>query len=209
MVDFENTVDIACIGAALAVTLIYHAVLVYMSRYRPERVRHSLNQAARRAWTLDIMRTKRDIVGVQTLRNGMMAATLLATTSLTLSSIVAAYLYRVGDDTGLWTVSDDYVPPVFKLFVLLCFFMSSFFAFMQSLRSATTASFLISIRPELPECNPERTADIVQWSAMFYSFGSRAFVLSCVLLLWIFSAPAALVGSIIVNAVYAFNDFVH
>lgn len=155
------------------------------------------------------MNTKRDIVGVQTLRNSMMAATLLATTSLTLSSIVAAYLYRVGDDSGMWTLEGDHVPPVFKLFVLLCFFMASFFAFMQSLRSASTASFLIGIRPEYPECNPQRTADVIQWSALFYSFGSRAFVMSCVLLLWIFSAPAALAGAIIVTAVYAFNDFVH
>jgi hypothetical protein len=155
------------------------------------------------------MRTKRDILGVQTLRNSMMASTLLASTSLTLSSIVAAYLYRVGDDSGLWSFSEDHVPPIFKLFVLLCFFMASFFAFMQSLRSASTASFLIGIRGDQPECNPERTADVVQMSAMFYSIGSRAFVMSCVLLLWIFSAPAALTGALIVNGVYAVNDFVH
>ena len=207
------TVDIACITIALLITVIYNGILMFMIRKHPSTVRHAMNQAARRAWTLDVMRTNRDILAVQTLRNGMMAATLLASTSLTLASLVAAYLYKVGEDSGAWSLPDDtpigHVNPVIKLFILLCLFMTSFFAFMQSLRSASTASFLIGIRADQPECNPDRVADIVQWSALFYSFGTRAFVLSFVLLLWIFSAPAALAGSVIVNAVYVFNDFVH
>jgi uncharacterized membrane protein len=178
-------------------TLAYNVLLVLMSRYKPHRVRHGLHQAARRAWTLDVMISKRDVLAVQTLRNSMMAASLLASTSLTLSSLVAAYLYRMGDDSGLWQVdhppdSHRAVQPVFKLFVLLCSYMVSFFCFMQSLRSASTASFLIGLRVDgaVAEGDPDRVGDIVQKSALFHAVGSRAFIFSFVLLLWIFGAPA-------------------
>lgn len=181
-----------------------------MSVYKPHRVRHTMNQAARKAWTLDVIHSGRDILGVQTLRNSMMAATLLASTSLTLSSLVAAYLYRMGDDSGLWNDSKNksFLHPVLKLFVLLCSFMVSFFSFMQCLRSASTASFLIGLREDLCECPPERVADVVQRSAMFYSIGSRAFIFSFVLLLWIFGAPAALGGAVVVTVVHTINDFI-
>jgi len=140
----------------------------------------------------------------------MMAATLLASTSLTLSSLVAAYLYRIGDDAGLWSIWEQkpFMHPVFKLFILLCSFMVSFFSFMQCLRSASTASFLIGLRENITECSPDRVADIVQRSAMFYSIGSRAFIFSFVLLLWIFGSPAALAGAIIGVVVHTINDFV-
>jgi uncharacterized membrane protein len=206
----NKLLDTACIGATFLLNILYNMILIIMSVYKPHRVRHTLNQAARRAWTLDVMRTGRDILAVQTLRNSMMAATLLASTSLTLSSLVAAYLYRIGDDAGLWNISDQkpFMHPVFKLFILLCSFMVSFFSFMQCLRSASTASFLIGLRREIAECCPERVADIVQRSAMFYSIGSRSFIFSFVLLLWIFGSPAALAGAIIGIVVHTINDFV-
>lgn len=204
-------VDAACIGGAMALMLVYNTILVLLSKYRPHRVRHGLNQVARRAWTLDVMVSKRDVLAVQTLRNSMMAASLLASTSLTLSSLVAAYLYRVGDESGLWRIDGNkqVVQPVLKLFVLLCSYMVSFFCFMQSLRSASTASFLIGLRVNVvPECDPDRVGDIVQRSALFYAIGSRAFIFSFVLLLWIFGAPAALAGAVVITAMHTVNDFV-
>lgn len=73
-------VDIALWSISAAILIIYHLYFVIHAKKNPALFNIGVNLEARKKWLAEVMTTKgKEIVGVQTLRNGMMASSALAT----------------------------------------------------------------------------------------------------------------------------------
>lgn len=80
--------DLASFIASAALIIAYHLFLRAKIKKNPTYTVQTINTIARTAWVETIMREKRDILAVQTLRNSTMAATFLASTSVLWKSVV-------------------------------------------------------------------------------------------------------------------------
>jgi uncharacterized membrane protein len=148
---------------------------------------------------------KNGIVAVQTLRNSIMASTLLASTAITLSSVIAALVSSttagganktlrsfVYGETGNVTATLKY------LCLLLCFLVA-FVCHVQSIRYAIHASFLLSTPVEnAPGLTPEYVNEFIFRSQNFFTLGLRGYYLAFPLFLWIFGPIPMFVCSVIV-----------
>jgi len=178
------------IGVALYAS--YHGYLVIRAKRRPWSTTIGQNHYARRRWCQIVVAERRDLLAVQTIRNSMMAASLLASTSITLSSVVAAYLVNtiINSEKGLAGIdllASTWLVPVHKYLAIISTFTIAFICYMQSVRSGTHASYLIAIpKGALRYVTPEYTALVLQRGADFHTAGTRLFYLSFVLVLWLF-----------------------
>uniref|UniRef100_A0A803MR75 Uncharacterized protein n=1 Tax=Chenopodium quinoa TaxID=63459 RepID=A0A803MR75_CHEQI len=92
----EKYLDYVLVPSGLILLGIYHLWLLHIIVHHPTRSVIGLNSISRHQWVLYIMRdpAKNGILGVQTIRNNLMASTLLATIAITLSSLISAITTR-------------------------------------------------------------------------------------------------------------------
>lgn len=160
------------------------------------------NHESRLRWCRVVMGERRDVMGVQTLRNQMMSSSLLSTISITVIALVAAYLVNLRDSQlpDLSLAPPNFIPLGYKMFVVIICFVVAFFCFMQSLRAYNHGSYLIGLPIDV---NYYVTADyvceILNRGADYYTIGTRFFYLALISLVWLFgSIPAAIVVIFIV-----------
>lgn len=152
----------------------------------------AVNMIARTAWVETIMRDKKDILAVQTLRNSTMAATFLASTSvlmiigiLTLSegNKMEATWHALNvvntQSSELWLV---------KLICLLMDMLVAFFSFSMSIRIFNHVGYLINVPLELKHkmITPTHVATHLNRAGKFYSIGMRAYYFIVPLVFWLF-----------------------
>ncbi|KAK9288354.1 hypothetical protein L1049_016807 [Liquidambar formosana] len=114
--------------------------------------------------------SKNGVLAVQSLRNNIMASSVLASTATTLSSLIALF------------------------FSILVCFLGAFLLTVQSIRYYSHASILINVPVKKMSPHPhhhlltsaEYVARIVNRGSCFWSLGLRSFYLSLPLFLWIF-----------------------
>ncbi len=131
------------------VIIAYHTHLYMVFRRNPLTTAIGITNHARQMWVAGVMKDKRDILAVQTLRNQVMAATFLASTALLicLGSFSAAFrpgvfievshaLNLLGTKTEtLW---------MFKLMLLGILFFATFFNFTLAIRYYNHVGFMIN-----------------------------------------------------------------
>lgn len=170
----------------------YHAGLWRRLRRDPMSTTIGHNYEARRQWCEAVMAEGggREILAVQTLRNTMMSSSLLASTSLTLSAVVAAYLVnaiKVEGLVGLDIFSSPYLHPVHKFFAVIFFFTIAFYCYLQSVRASNHASYLISIPSAGSSLyTPSYACRVVQAGVAFHTAGTRVFYLALLSVIWMF-----------------------
>lgn len=131
------------------------------------------------------------VLAVQTIRNNIMASTLLATTAITLSSLIGVYVSSTSDtsNTASRLVYGNKKPIVssIKYFVVLLCFLVAFLCNVESVRYYSHVSFLITMPTLKGNTEPmEYIARNLNRGSYFWSLGLRAFYLSFPLFLWIF-----------------------
>ena len=102
-------------GFCLLLYVGYHVKLYYKFRKDPLSTTVGHNHAARKLWCRMVMTEHKDILAVQTIRNTLMSSSLLASTSLTLSAVVAAYLVNTVQSSGLHgldILGSSYLKPI-------------------------------------------------------------------------------------------------
>ncbi|MGB5984566.1 MAG: DUF599 domain-containing protein, partial [Desulfobacterales bacterium] len=131
------------------VFIFYHAHLYFKVRRDPLTTAIGITNHARHLWVEGVIRDKRDVLAVQTLRNQVMAATFLASTAILicLGSFSAAFrpgvfmevshtLNLLGTKTEtLWMV---------KLMLLGIHFFAAFFNFTLCIRYYNHVGFMIN-----------------------------------------------------------------
>jgi uncharacterized membrane protein len=161
---------------------------------------------------------KNGILAVQTLRNNIMASTLLATVAIALCSVIAL-LVSNGKDGGKLTHTNlllgdraALIPPYAKLLCLfICFFVSCL-CNIQSVRYYNTVSFLVTM-PIGPYLSHDYIDKSILKGGLFWSMGLRAFYFSFPLFFWLFGPIPMFLCSIVLTVLLHFldtsNEFKH
>ncbi|XP_059440553.1 uncharacterized protein LOC132173005 [Corylus avellana] len=161
------------------------------------------------AWVERIMQIdKRDVgVALSVISSNTSAATFLASVSLTLCSLIGAWIANsskeflqselIYGDTRPSTMSIKYIS-------LLTCFLLAFSCFVQSARSFVHANYLIST----PDSNiPAQNVEVaVIRGGDFWSLGLRALYFALDLLLWFFGPIPMFVSSIVMVIVFHYLD---
>ncbi|XP_057419506.1 uncharacterized protein LOC130713728 isoform X1 [Lotus japonicus] len=191
----------------LLVFLIYHIWLLYTIVYNPVRTVIGLNAESRHQWVLFMMSdtAKNGVLAVQTIRNNIMASTLLATTAITLTSLIGIFA------SNAWN-TDDTAPILYsissmkRISITVCFLVA-FLCNVQSIRCYAHVSFLINA-PTLRDKREymEYITKTLNRGSHSWSLGLRAFYLSFPLFLWIYGPIPMFVCCCLTSFILYFLD---
>ncbi|XP_040871690.1 uncharacterized protein [Glycine max] len=199
----KEQLEYVLVPLGLLVYLTYHIWLVYTIVHNPLRTVIGLNAESRHQWVLSIMSywqhvascnslnppikdpLKNGVLAVQTIRNNIMASTLLSTTAITLSSLIGIFA------SSMWSSDDTaFIPSgrtsIKHISVTICFLVA-FLCNVQSIRYYCHVSFLITA-PTLRDKREymEYIAVTLNRGSHAWSIGLRAFYLSFPFFLWIY-----------------------
>jgi len=190
---------------SFAVIAAYHFYLYWrLAHHDPNYTVQAIQADARRHWVESVMRDKRDILAVQTLRNSTMAATFLASTAVLLIMGTLSLSERGGDmanvlhslnmvgtvEPGLWLL---------KLLVLVVDLFVAFFSFTLAIRKFNHVGYLLNLPAELkhPVITTKYVADYLNRAARYYSSGMRAYYFTVPLLFWLFDPLLMFVSAVV------------
>ncbi|GJN39653.1 hypothetical protein PR202_gb28785 [Eleusine coracana subsp. coracana] len=224
--------DYVLVPLGLAVMAGYHAWLLLRVRRRPATTVIGVNAINRRIWVRHVMEDpsgKHAVLAVQTIRNNIMASTLLASTAITLSSLIAVLMSSGGGGSATTSSSttttsssgsNGLLPgaplvvgatglPALtaKFFAILVCFLVAFLLNVQSIRYYSHASVLVNV----PLAARRRAAIGYATAALdrgsyFWSFGARTFYFSCPVFLWLFGPIPMLVACVALVCALYFLD---
>ena len=199
--------EIMLVLLAAIVIVAYHAYLYTKVRRDPLTTAIGITNHARRMWVKGVIRDKRDILAVQTLRNQVMAATFLASTSILVSLGLLSAAFRPGvfSDVShalnlLGTKTETLW--MFKLMLLGILFFFTFFNFTLATRYNNHAGFMINaFEQNDTTVSEEAVTQVVNHGALHYTIGMRGFYLSVPLALRLFGPIWMLAGSLVLVTV--------
>uniref|UniRef100_A0A0D3EGE7 DUF599 domain-containing protein n=3 Tax=Brassica oleracea var. oleracea TaxID=109376 RepID=A0A0D3EGE7_BRAOL len=215
--------DAVLVPCALLMMFCYHIYLWFKVRAEPFSTIVGINARARRSWVAAIMKDneKRNILAIQTLRNTIMGATLMATTCILLCSGLAAVLsstYSIKKplNDAVYGAHGDFTMAI-KYVTILTIFLSAFFTHSLSIRFIGQVNILINA-PQEPSSDdfggigsfvtPEYVSDLLEKAFLLKTIGNRLFYMGLPLMLWIFGPVLVFLGSSLMVPVLYNLDFV-
>lgn len=154
---------------------------------------------------------KNGVLAVQTIRNNIMASTLLATAAITLTSLISVFVSSVSSSTNtaskLIYGNKTALVSSIKYFCILICFLIAFVCNIQSIRYYAHVSFLVTLPTSTGHRETiEYVARSLNRGSNFWSFGLRAFYVSFPLFLWIFGPIPMFVCSCVMVVMLYFLD---
>ncbi|KAL1822343.1 hypothetical protein ACET3Z_009121 [Daucus carota] len=218
----KDMLDYVMVPSGLAIMVGYHVWLVFQILKRPSRTVIGINAINRRFWVNAMMEDpSKGVLAVQTLRNNIMASTLLASTAIMLSSLMAMLMTNkngtLGDRTTVFVLGDKSAFSYsVKLFCIMVCFLSAFLLNVQSIRYYSHASILINVPYKKlsatynysydQRLGSEYVAKTINRGSYFWSLGLRAFYFSFPLFLWIFGPIPMFLSCIVLVSLLRFLD---
>jgi uncharacterized membrane protein len=207
MIGIISSQEIWLVLAAFLVVAGYHIHLYKKVRRDPLTTAIGITNHARPMWVKGVMREKRDILAVQTLRNQVMAATFLASTAIlvSLGSFSAAFRTGVFSELShalnvLGTKTEELW--MFKLMMLGVVLFFAFFNFTLAIRYYNHAGFMINTFGEKDATlSEDAVTRVLNHGALHYTIGMRGFYLSVPMALWLFGPVWILAGSLVLIGV--------
>jgi len=199
--------EILLVASTAFVIIAYHTHLYIKIRQHPLSTAIGITNHARQMWVKGVIRDRRDILAVQTLRNQVMAATFLASTAILISigSFSAAFRPGVFNEIShalnlLGTKTETLW--MFKLMLVGILFFFTFFNFTLSIRYYNHAGFMINtFEQHDTTVSEEAVTQVINHGALHYTIGMRGFYLSVPLALWLFGPIWMLAGSLVLITV--------
>ena len=167
---------------------------------------------------------KNGVLAVQTLRNNIMASTVLATTAITLVSVISVFIGATAGRSPATPPSSSSSSPLLVygsktgqvfavkyLAISLCF-MLAFVCNVQAIRLYAHASFLLGLPPGGDDEEGSAAefgayvARMVNRGSHAWSLGLRAFYVSLALFMWTFGPIPMLACSVLMCALLYFLD---
>lgn len=207
----ELQTDLGAFFASASLVAAYYIFLRIKTRKNPTYTIHGVNALARKLWVENIMRNPaKDIMAVQSLRNFIMAPSLMASTAalliigtLTLSGQAEnishswhALSFGGSHSTQMW---------ILKVMLLLLDFIVAFFAFAMSVRLANHVLFMVNVPEHDAHHNlsPKAVAGRLHRAGNMFAIGMRAFFFAIPLVFWLFGPYLLLISSVgLVIALY-------
>ena len=187
-----------------AVILIYHFIIDRRERLHPGSGTPALNALARTRWVVHVMSDgRKDVLAVQTLRNSVMASSMMASTAillvigtLNLGSDGARFEQMVSLVTGRagTTKASDHA---LILLLLLADFFVAFFMFSMAVRFYNHVGYMINLPGSEHGTFPAaRVAAYLNRAGRLYSLGTRAFYMCVPLVFGLFGPVYVVVASV-------------
>jgi uncharacterized membrane protein len=171
----------------------YHISLMMKERSSTKKTWRQYQADAREDWSQHVRKTQAWLYAIQTLRNAITAQTFLATTTLSLLTLITGKLWDVLRNLGRGT--DRRMLTVQLISVALCMLSSAYY-FLQGVRLMTHAGFMFPVSEGTKVDNLMRKSESCQWLGLRWMYislgpiawsvgGSRAlFVVSWALLIF-------------------------
>ena len=198
-----NVFEAIICGFSVALVGLYHLHLFFKVRKNPEATAVGMTNLMRQQWVATIMGERRDILAVQTLRNWVMASSLLASTAIL---IALGILNTVVRPSGFQEITHalniagtrSETLWVVKLMLLAVVFFLGFFNFTLAIRYFNHAGYGLG----LPDTHAgvashEFVTEVVNHASLHYTIGMRCYYITIPLGLWIFGPTWMLIGSIL------------
>ncbi len=188
--------------------LAYYFYLGRRSRRKPSSSVHAVNAKVREEWVSMIMgKHNMEILAVQTLRNSVMAANFMASTSILLIIGTLNISEKIGQWSLQWhpyglahTFSSELWK--IKLGLLLLDFSIAFFCFSMAIRFYNHVGYMVNLG-----CNSESGPDLCKQTCAYlnragsyYTYGTRTFFLSLPIILWFFGPYFLIVATVVLIA---------
>eukprot|EP01100_Stratorugosa_tubuloviscum_P007007 TRINITY_DN2959_c2_g1_i2.p1 TRINITY_DN2959_c2_g1~~TRINITY_DN2959_c2_g1_i2.p1 ORF type:complete len:213 (+),score=87.63 TRINITY_DN2959_c2_g1_i2:53-691(+) len=200
----------AIIGAAII--LLYHIKIYILFIRRSQFLSLTNNLKTKQKWAKKMLGgINRELIAVQTLRNGQLASTLLATGALLVGNAIAITAFNT-NDTLL----------IVKLVALAFLFYFSFFFFAWSLRCVNHLSYALCLIPAdlevddteddedsriTPQQHKNNILKSLKWYVLNFHFGLRCFYLAVPLGLFLISGYLMLGGSVGITLALILLDY--
>ena len=205
-----RAMDILCLSISIALFTLYNVFIWWKLKKDPIYTIQGATNLARRAWVVNIMEEKNDILAVQTLRNSTMAATFMASTAILLSVGVLS-LTGQGENLGrTWHAvnifgSTEQSTLALKLVVLLVNLFIAFFSFSNSIRLFNHVGFMVNVPCSEGNYSTSFTFVAMQLNraANQFHIGMRAFYYLVPLIFWLFG-PLLLIASTVMMIIVVF-----
>ncbi|XP_027332778.1 uncharacterized protein LOC113847724 [Abrus precatorius] len=207
--------DVILVPFGFLISIGYHFWLWHKVRTQPHTTIIGINASGRRNWVNAMMKDndKKNILAVQSLRNTIMGATLMATTSILLCSGLAAVIsstYSVKKPLNdvVYGAHGEFMVAL-KYVTLLTIFLFSFFCHSLSIRFINQVNILINT-PQDPMSlvTPSYISEILEKGFILNTVGNRLFYAGLPLLLWIFGPVLVFLCSLTMVPVLYNLDFV-
>ncbi|XP_037493850.1 uncharacterized protein LOC105636697 [Jatropha curcas] len=208
----EEDLDYVLVPVGLLVMGIYHIWLLFTIIKSPSRTVIGINAESRHQWVLAIYDPlKNGVLAVQTIRNNIMASTLLATTAITLTSLISVFVSSTSSSgntaSKLVYGNKTSIVSSIKYFSILLCFLVAFLCNVQSIRYYAHVSFLATVPTSVGKKEAiEYAARNLNRGSLFWSLGLRAFYVSFPLFLWTFGPIPMFVCCCIMSFVLYFLD---
>jgi uncharacterized membrane protein len=202
--------DIIAFLVSCLLILTYYLYLGIRTRRAPDSSVHTLNARVREQWVDMVMnKDNMEILAVQTLRNSVMAANFMASTSILL--IIGTL--NISEKIGQWAL--DWHPNglahafstvlwQLKLCLLLLDFSIAFYCFSMAIRFFNHVGYMINLPVDSSPDGSlyKQTCAYLNRAGRYYTFGTRTFFFSLPIILWFFGpyfltlAILALIGGL-------------
>jgi uncharacterized membrane protein len=193
----------------------YRFFLSLMLKKRPDNLFLGKLQQYRKAWIETHSGDKNSLVVVQTLRNTIMSASFMASTSAILIMGAFNRLYTIGAAAHGNTLSgagpSEPSVEVFKILLIIIILSYSFFNFTWYIREINYMSFIFNIpKDQLDRIEGgDATSHIARMfltSGIYFSMGMRGYYFLIPLMLWFFSPLLMIVSSLVIFYVLIRRD---
>ena len=206
MSTFSLYETIMVVSTAIVI-IAYHMHLYRKVRNDSLTTAIGITNHARQLWAEGVIRDRRDILAIQTLRNQVMAATFLASTAILvcLGSFSAAFrpgiFMEVSHSLNLLGTKTETLW-MFKLMLLGIIFFVTFFNFTLCIRYYNHVGFMINtFQQNDSTVSAQSVTQVLNHGALHYTIGMRGFYLSVPLALWLFGPIWMLAGSLLLVGV--------
>ncbi len=206
-----HATDLLTFAGSGGLVLAYQIYLAWRTRADPASSAQDIMLAARAAWVASVMRERRDILAVQTLRNSTMSASFMASTAVLLI-IGVLTLSAQGDKlSGTWhalnflgqTSTEMWM---FKLLMMLFDLLFAFFSFAMAVRIFHHIGYLINVPLDkaVEATQIRQVVAHINRAGTYYRIGMRAYYFTVPLLFWLFG-PAWMLGATLAMLYFMFH----
>ena len=194
--------------------LIYYLYLSRRTRLTPDSSVHMLNAKVRERWVDMVMhKDNMEILAVQTLRNSVMAANFMASTSILL--IIGTL--NISEKLGQWALnwhpsgsSQTFSTELWqlKLCLLLLDFSVAFYCFSMAIRFFNHVGYMINLSSATsPDISLyKQTCAYLNRAGTYYSFGTRTFFFSLPIIFWFFGPYFLILATLVLLGGLAILD---
>lgn len=199
------------VSAFLLLFTCYHIYLMIRVKTRPLTTTIGQNYEMRTAWSaMMVSNPAKHFTAVQTIRNLIMSASALASTSVALNTATFVFLVNYENIPGISDLNvfgTTRIKPAYKLLSLTICFLFSFFCYMQSIRMNNHASFQVSLSFDTCRFVDDHfICDNLNSAANFFTLGSRGYLLAFINILWLFGPLPPFIGTMCLIPVLWYLD---